>query len=219
VLTYDEREDTRVTTKWITLSVVGVLALLAWATLGEAASIGPGAFVSPTTVTYDGLGLPFFNATPIVIAGDTYTTDDGRLRYFTSFGGCTGTNCIGNDTDGGFIDVVLGGSVQRLGAFFGVDDSTWAADVSFFNATDTLLGTVSISGNPGSFGFAGWEDVGGIGRMHAVDTLTDFRVIAMDNLMKEAGSRSVPLPSSLWLLGASIAVLLVGRSWLNTGAR
>ena len=44
-------------------------------------------------------------------------------------------------------------------------------------------------------------------------------VIAMDNLMKEAGSRSVPLPSSLWLLGGSIAVLLVGRSWLNTGAR
>jgi len=219
VLTYDEREDTRVTTKWITLSVVGVLALLAWATLGEAASIGPGAFVSPTTVTYDGLGLPFFNATPIVIAGDMYTTDDGRLRYFTSFGGCTGTNCIGNDTDGGFIDVVLGGPVQRLGAFFGVDDSTWAADVSFFNAANILLGTVSISGNPSAFGFAGWEDVGGISRMHAVDTLANSRVIVMDNLMKESGSRSVPLPSSLWLLGGSIAALLVGRSWLNTGAR
>ncbi len=207
------------TTKWITLSVVGVLALLAWATLGEAASIGPGAFVSPTTVTYDGLGLPFFNATPIVIAGDTYTTDDGRLRYFTSFGGCTGTNCIGNDTDGGFIDVVLGGSVQRLGAFFGVDDSTWAADVSFFNAANILLGTVSISGNPSAFGFAGWEDVGGISRMRVVDTLTNSRVIVMDNLLEESGSRSVPLPPSLWLLGGSIPVLLVGRSWLNTGAR
>src|SRR5439155_15085450 len=75
VLTSDEREDMRVTTKRMTLSVVGVLALLAWATLAEPASIGPGAFVSPTTVTYEGLGLPFFNATPIVIAGDTYTTD------------------------------------------------------------------------------------------------------------------------------------------------
>jgi len=36
----------RVTTKRMTLSVVGVLALLAWATLAEPASIGPGAFVS-----------------------------------------------------------------------------------------------------------------------------------------------------------------------------
>ncbi len=82
-----------------------------------------------------------------------------------------------------------------------------------------ILGTLSISGNPSAFGFAGWEDVGGISRMHAVDTLTNSRVVVIDNLMKESGSRSVPLPSALWLLGGSIAVLLVGRSWLNTGAR
>ena len=46
VPTCDKREDMRVTTKWMTPSVVGMLALLAWTTLGEAASIGPGAFVS-----------------------------------------------------------------------------------------------------------------------------------------------------------------------------
>ncbi len=55
--------------------------------------------------------------------------------------------------------------------------------------------------------------------MHAVDTLANSRVIVMDNLMKESGSRSVPLPSSLWLLGGSIAALLVGRSWLNAVVR
>lgn len=184
--------------KWMAAVVVACSAAVAPAFAGQ---IGIGDFSGGETVTtFDGLGLDFFNPTPIAIDGNTYVTDSGFLRYFPPFPLCSGS-CIGNDTEPGFIDVTLGGPATRAGARVGIN-GTWSGTVEFYDLVNALLGTVTFTDESAGLQFAGWESAGGIGRMRLVDGSPDnFSVIIMDDFRFENVNVQVPEPSSMALFG------------------
>jgi hypothetical protein len=177
----------------------------------SAGQIGIVDFSGGETVTsFDNLGLGFTTATPLVFDGNTYTTDDGILRYTdpnTFDADCNG-ECIGNDSDLGWIDVVLGGAYDRVGARVGGADTSYNGLVDFFGVGDVLLGTVAFGNNAGMV-FAGWEDFGGITRVRFNDTASNGRIVHLDDFRFE--NVRVPEPGSLAMFGLGLAGLVVAR--------
>jgi hypothetical protein len=175
----------------------------------NAAEIGPGGFVTPTIYDYNGLGLPVDNTTPIILGGNTHTTDNNDLRYL-AFGSnnCVSGECIGSDTDTGFIDIVLTTPVLRAGGWVGVS----SGNVQFFDESDALLGTVQVSPVISvSMVFAGWEaDAGQIKRIRINDTEINGFIITFDNLTTEEGQVQLqPVPTmNEW--GMAIFMVLAG---------
>ena len=192
---------------------VAAIALLA-ATFGgaHAGMIGIGGFSGGETVTtFDALGLPFNNAAPLVFDGNTYTTDDGTIRYTepNSFEADCNGECIGSNTDLGYIDVVLGAVYHRVGARVGGSTTTYGGIVDFFGIGDVLLGSINYGNNAGMV-FTGWEDFGGITRVRFHDTAANGRIVHLDALRFER-AQAVPLPSRLALLGLRLVALGVRR--------
>lgn len=180
-------------------------------------TIGIGDFGPSATVQdFNDLGLPKnppdINTTPIVIGGNTFTTDNGRLRYVTLPGGAVQApfsgESLGTDAETGWIDVVLGTAALRAGGYLGIDQA-WSATASFFDESDSLLGTVDVAGDPTVPAFMGWEaDTGLIQRIRFADTAVNTRVIFLDNLTTE-----IPEPSTFAsLLGMGI-VGFIGFWW------
>lgn len=176
----------------------------------QAQQIGPGSFgAGSVTETYDNLGLPFDNSTPLGIGGYTYTTDDGTLRYEDDFGTFMGTTggAVGSDSDLGFININFNGSVQQAGIQVGVD-SAWTATVDFYDGV-VLLGAVPLSGNGDDNGFAGWQNAAGITSIQINDTAANGKIILADNLITDGSGGAVPDSSNtLLLLGFGISGLL-----------
>lgn len=156
----------------------------------QAGQVGVGDFGGGTqTTTFDGLGLPLYpNYAPLVIDGHTVTTDDGVFRYFAISLFCVANECIANNQDLGFIDVVLDDSYLRAGAFVTGLYPGWFVRADFYDPSDALLGSVVLS-NPASAGplFAGWEDAGGVARIRFVDLTPNSRLIAVDDVKVEGG--------------------------------
>lgn len=197
-----------------TLKRLGVAAVafaaLAAGSMAEAGQIGIAGFSGGETVTtFDGLGLPFTSPAPLVLDGNTYTTDDGTIRYTdpNSFDADCNGQCIGNNTETGWIDVVLGGLANRVGARIGGANTSYAGFVEFFDLADVLLGSVAYGDNPGMV-FVGWEDAGGIGRARFHDTAANGRIVHMDDFRFEG---AIPEPATLALLGLGLAGLGVAR--------
>ena len=164
------------------ISLLGLLLVLTMLLIlpvkSNAAQIGSGAFLVPIVSDYDGLGLPFNNTTPVIIDGNTYTTDNTNMRY-NPFAGCT-AECIGSDTDTGYIDIILGAPTLRAGGLVAIS----TGNVQFFDESDVLLGTVPVAGI--TF-FAAWEaDSGLIKRIRINDTEANGQIIAFENLTIEA---------------------------------
>jgi len=168
----------------IILVVVGITPLRS-----DAAQIGVGDFGGGTqTTTFDGLGLPLFpNFTPLLIDGHTITTDDGIFRYVNIPTLCVANECITNNQDLGFIDIVLGASYARAGAFVSGGTIGWTIRADFFDADDALLGSFNLNNSVSSGPlFGGWEDAGGIARIRFTPLTRNGRVDSLDNLMVEA---------------------------------
>lgn len=194
-----------------TLTSLIMLAALAGGV--HAGPIGIGGFSGGETVTtFNSLNLPFSNATPLVFDGNTYTTDDGTIRYTqpNGFEANCNNECIGNNSDTGFIDVVLGSAAHRVGALIGGSTTTYAGFVEFFDAADMLIGSVNYGNNAGLV-FVGWEDLtAGIGRARFHDTASNGRIVHMDDFRFEQVGR-LPVPSTLALLGLGLVALGVSR--------
>jgi len=176
----------------------------------HAGPIGIGAFGGGAqTTTFDGLGFPFSNAAPLVVDGHTITTDDGIVRY-TDFGSsCIANECIGNNTDLGFVDIVLSTLSERAGAWTGAALPGWNTRADFFDAADVLLGSVNLVNGGDVALFAGWEDAGGIARIRFNDLTTNSRIVVVDNLVIERVQ--VPEPASLALVALGLAGLGFSR--------
>lgn len=172
----------------------------------QAGQIGIGGFSGGETVTtFNNLNLPFINATPLIFGGNTYTTDNGTLRYTqpNSFDANCNLECIGNDTELGFIDVALGAVANRAGALIGGATTTYAGFVEFFDIGNNLLGSVNYGNNAGLV-FVGWEDLTvGISRVRFHDTAANARIVHMDDFRFEKVN-GVPAPGSLALVGLAL---------------
>lgn len=184
----------------------------------EAAQIGAGDFGPGTqTTTFDGLGLPLVNADPLVVDGHTVTTDDGTFRYFGIPSLCISNECVGNNTDRGFIDIVLDNPYAKVGAYVTGGFPGWVIRAEFFDQSDSVVGTFLLS-NPSGAGplFGGWEDAGGIARVRFTDLVPDNRIEALDDLMVET---VIPEPSTALLLASGLLGFRVMRGRTLFGAR
>ncbi|RMF09563.1 MAG: PEP-CTERM sorting domain-containing protein [Alphaproteobacteria bacterium] len=144
-----------------------------------------------------------------MIDGNTYTTDSGALRYNASFDANCSNECIGNNSDLGWIDIVLGAPATRVGALVGGANTSYNGFVEFFDVTDSLLGTINFGNNNGLV-FAGWEDAGGIARVRVTDTAQNSRIVHMEDFRFERGDIQVPAPVGLGLLGLGLAAMGLG---------
>lgn len=168
--------------------VFGIFLVLVSIGAGSAGAgqIGEGDFgPDAQTTTFDGLGLPQFgNPDPLLIDGHTITTNDGIFRYLTIGGQCIENECIANNTDLGYFDIVLSGSFEKAGAFV-TGLVGWFIRAEFFDANDVLVGSTVVA-NPGVGPlFGGWEDPGGIARIRFTDLNRPNTVILMDDLIVE----------------------------------
>jgi len=174
----------------------------------EAGEVGPSAFTDAAVIeNYDDLGLSLDNAAPLVVGHDTYNSDNGVVRWSAAFGPFIGRSggALLSDTGDGFLNIELGHPARRAGLYVGTLE-LWTAEVSFYDESDSLLGTVST----GSFGgshFTGWQaDSGLIKRIHVADTLANGTVIAIDDFIQE-----IPEPTSGCLATLALLALAINH--------
>lgn len=168
------------------MTVVAAFTLLI-PTAAWAGSMTEGDFADPTVWDFDGLGLPFVNWEPVVIDDNTITSDTGAVRYMDmGLGNCITNECVGSHSDNGYLDIVLGEPMRRVGMWVGVS----AATVEFYGEDDSQLGSVAVTPVTNqAMEFAGWEaDAGLIGRIRVIDNETNSMVVTVDNLMVEDSS-------------------------------
>ena len=187
-----------------TIAALGTgLLLLSFGGQVLAQSIGSGAFgVGAVVDDFTGLGLPFSNVGSLVRPEGIYTFDTTTFRYLDFGGGYSFGEAIGNDSETGFIDVVLNNPAIRAGGWIGAS----ASKVDFFDASNLLLGSVTTPDLDNGPIFAGWQSLSNpIKRIRFNDTDVDGQIIVIDRITTEQVS-TVPEPGSIALLtGLSVS--------------
>lgn len=193
-----------------------VICLLLVAQHAPAGQIGPDAFTSAASVQdFETLygGTTSYTA-PLVVGGDTYDSDDHALKSSGKFGPLIGRSGVAishlveaGDPGDAFIDITLAYPVLRAGLYVGYEFA-WTAEAQFYNASDTLLGTISLSGGGDDSSFAAWQtDDGLIAHVRVVDQGGSHNQLIIDDLVRE-----VPEPASILSVSIAVVILLGARS-------
>jgi hypothetical protein len=161
--------------------------------------------------TYQGLPLLDFNpngisnVTPLVIGGNTYTTDNSLIRYANvgSRAGGSGYGLV-TGSDLGYIDILFGTAVNLAGIGAGLGEAlTWK--VEFFVGGSLLASVTQSTLGPGVF--IGWDaGTEKITSLRVTDLSDNNRTITVDNLRTEIVS-PVPLPAALPLFAAGLSAM------------
>ncbi len=186
--------------------------------------IGPGEFGGNETIeTFDSLAAVSGTIPdPLIVNSNTYTTSSGFIRLFTPASGgsveCLGGtgSCIGTGLeDLETITVTLGTPVLRAGLWAGINSQTGlTATVSFFDQSNSLLGSVLLSGD--QLLFAGWQaDTGLIARIEVADTALNNLVTAIDNVTTETPQATVPPPPTMVPEPATLTIFSLGLAGLG----
>ena len=170
------------------------------------ADFGPSAGITD----FDGLGLGPAPSTPLVIDGHAFDVDGGVFRYqnlgISSPASVTGEQ-LATNADRETITISLNTPKKKAGLLVtGLFSDGWNIRVDFLDASDNVLGSQNLAGNGTPMVFSGWESTGNdISTIQVTDNRTDFRIIAIDNLIFEP----IPEPAAmmLFLLGVSIHVV------------
>jgi hypothetical protein len=177
-----------------------------------ASQIGLGGFTSPTVDTFDGLGLPAIGSAPLTRPYGSYTTDNGTIRYFAFGPGiCIANECIGSNTDKGYLDLVFTVPVLRAGGFVARSSAT----ITFYDETNQMIGSINAPGPAPAF--VGWQaDSGLISRIHIQDTETNLAITTLDNLTYEFGESSIPQsdtpePATTAMIGGGLMLVALAR--------
>lgn len=191
-----------------------IIPALAPATV-SAGLIGPGDFSSNARiVSYDNLGLPFVNGTPLVISGDSYATFlDSHLLYDMGWGqtvlGLSG-GALATDAGHEILHIDLAADALKAGINVGAG-APWSATVTFYDSSHTLLGTEFLSGSGLDNEFAGWQaDTGLVHELDIVDTSARIQNLFFKNLETDnAAANAVPEPASFMHFAAGLASLVI----------
>jgi hypothetical protein len=176
--------------------IVGAVLLVVFQQTAVASQVQRSDF-SPAAVvqTYDGLNLIGSPATPLVIGADTYASNNGLARYLGGEALGTTGGAFGTQSELGWVDITLATPALRAGMDVGLN-FPWTIDVSFFDASNSLLAALRLSGEANQPQFAGWQsDNALIRRVRVADPKTDNLIVAFDDFIQE-----VPEPNALGLV-------------------
>lgn len=199
-----------------TLKLLAACAVLATASVGEAAQIGIGDFTSPTIVSFGRPGPSDFATEPLTVGPATFTDASASINviwwgpdnpYNDCIGGCVTTDSAGITT----LNVDIAPGYNMVGFYVG-QATLYALEVSFYDSASNLLGTVVAGGPDDGVTFAGWRnEAGTIGSISIFNPLNNgYRVAAQSGYFEN--EEAVPEPAT-W------AMLLVGFGFAGAAIR
>ena len=184
--------------------VIVALALSIFAHSVFAERIGVDDFTDAATIeTFDGLSLPANNGTSLTTNGHTIASPT-NVRYLT-FAALNQGQQFAPQHDEEYIDFTLENPMASAGIWVVEGRPTWASTVFFYSASDTLLGSVELSGVDNVLEFAAWRSTSDpVSRIRVLDVSDDSAIVVVDNLTLEAAA--VPTPASGLVTVAMLAV-------------
>lgn len=171
------------------------LAVIA-ASSAQAAQIGVGDFTSPTIVGFGNPNPTALVPSPLTVGPATFTDGTDSVVWWQAgngfndcIGGCVTTNTFGLGT----LNVDLDQGYAQVGLFVG-QATAYSLDVSFYDASNNLLGTVVAAGPNDGVTFAGWRSEGAsIASVRIVNAFdNNFRIAAQSGYFQAA----VPEPAT-----------------------
>jgi hypothetical protein len=205
------------------LKYLALAAALAGSLAGaaHAGQIGVGDFTSPVTTAFGGPDPTSVVSEPLSIANYTFTTPSttgliwwGPGNPFNDcVGGCVTTTTDTAGADGYGLNVDLGGGFALAGLYVG-QATAYSLDVSFFDASHTLLGTVNVSGAGDGVTFAGWEsDIDKVASIQVLTPTSDNFVVSAQSGLLQAIGGAAPEPASwaMMIAGFGLAGAMLRR--------